>query len=314
MGFFDELSHLVLGGSPEGAEAAGMADLNLGNIFLPGGMRGGSANENPAGFAGFGGTPMNQTDWHWLNENWNTLRSNSNFNPDAKAHFADSPELMNGLSAGGQQFVKDNWQDIGRAANFTDINWGASGKAGREQLAQTYAPAPGAEGAGGAGGNSPLGDLEPARGMFANIAATGNVGDNSQGKILELLRQQANPFEQKAFQSINQNLFSRGRLGADDSATGEAYQGFSRGLAEADTGRQLAAFGLSDQMQNSQLQRMLGGAQGASGLTGLSTLPFDMALKLAMARSGAQLGKSQAYNQSEGDTLVDAWSKFWSFG
>lgn len=306
--FFSGLSDLVLGSNSDIKDLAGQADLNLGNIFLPGGLKGGASNTETPGT--FGGTPMNESDWRWLNQNWNTLRSNSNFNPDAAQNWQDSPELVNGLSAGGQQFVKDNWSDIGRAAQFGDINWNASGKVGRDKLLQTYAPPPGA-------GGAPTGpDTTSNIGMFNQVAADqlGQVGQNSSGNILELLRAQANPFERKAFQGINQNLFSRGRLGANDSATGEAYQGFSRGLAEADTQRQVAAMGLGDQLQTSALQRALGATQGAGALTTLSTLPFDMALKLAIAKSGAAVNQGNLMKAGQGDSLLDAWGKFWSFG
>jgi hypothetical protein len=147
-------------------------------------------------------------------------------------------------------------------------------------------------------------------GGFTQVAKDqlGQVGQNSSGNILELLRTQAQPYEQQAQNRLNNNLFMRGRLGGEDSATSEAYRGFSRGLSEADTQRQVAALGLSDQLQTGSLNRALGATQGAGALTSLSTLPFDMALKLAMAKSGAATSAAGVANSGSG--IIDMWNKF----
>lgn len=173
---------------------------------------------------------------------------------------------------------------------------------------------------------SSLGDLDPIRRMLLSTASGqtqdpeiaaalksygmgsfGSTGDLEAQRLAQL-REQAQPYEQKLFQGINQNLFSRGRLGAEDSATGEAYSGFARGLSEADTARQIAAgeyaqtaqnqryqqgiqaFGLGDQFNSSALQRMLASTGGAMDLTKLSALPLEVQLAFASAKSNAQLG------------------------
>lgn len=121
------------------------------------------------------------------------------------------------------------------------------------------------------------GNLDPVQAQLAAAAGTNiaQSGQNTQGNILELLRQQAAPQEAKAFQGINQNLFSRGRLGAQDSATGEAYEGFARGQSLADLSRQVAAYGLSDQLQTSALGRGLGAMSGSSQLQTRALGPYS---------------------------------------
>lgn len=71
--------------------------------------------------------------------------------------------------------------------------------------------------------------------QFADIGNGQQAADNQ----LALLRQQAQPFEERAFSSLQDSLFSTGRLGS----TGGALQteAFARGLGQADLSRQLAA-------------------------------------------------------------------------
>lgn len=177
-----------------------------------------------------------------------------------------------------------------------------------------------------------IGDLEPTRQLLRDISlgqgvdpgvagalqntATANLyGGNTPGMsaaYLDLLRQQAQPYEQQAFQGINQNLFSRGRLGMDDSVTGEAYRQFSRGLGEADVARQrlaldfgsteaqnvfgrgLQAATLGDQLQSGALGRILNSAQGAEGLARFGSYPLELALQFGVARSNAAVGGNTA--------------------
>lgn len=307
MGFFDSVTDLIGWSNSNAEDHADSARLNLGNIFLPGGLRGGKMLETPGGAAGFGGTPLNEADWTELNRVYgavNDANSFSDINWNA-GNFRGTEFAGNKFSPEAQKFLQNNWGTIRGAKQLGDVDWSrAVGSPGYAQPAG----APGAP-------TSTLGDLEPARGMFANLAASqgAEVGANNQGAILDLLRRQAQPFEQQAQNRLNNNLFMRGRLGTEDSATGEAFRSFSRGLAEADTQRQVAAMGLSDQLRTSALGRSLNAAQGASALTTLSTLPFDMALKLATARSQSALGQanSAAY---QNDNIMDSWSKFWSFG
>jgi hypothetical protein len=315
MGFFDSLTEVLTGQNQDDIKKyAGNAQLNLGNIFLPGGMGGGASNTVALGsFQGYGGSPLNQKDWEGLNSVFGAVRDANSFediNWNA-GNFRGANFQGNPLSPEANKFLSTNWSTIRSAGKLADIDW-SSGIVG----SPGYAPEPGTPGAGGAPAapTSTLGDLEPARNAFAGLAAqqAGQVGQNTQGNILELMRQQAAPQEQRAFNGLNNNLFMRGRLGGDDSATGEAYRGFARGQSEADIGRQLTSFGLADQLQTSALNRSLGATAGAEGLTKLSTLPFDMALKLAMAKSGG--ASAAAGIAGSGQGLLDMWNKFMGGG
>jgi hypothetical protein len=73
------------------------------------------------------------------------------------------------------------------------------------------------------------------------------------GQKLQLLRDQAAPQEQAAFNSLQNNLFSTGRMGT--SGGGMMMERFARGLGQADTERQLAAQQLGIQAQNQNLQQ-----------------------------------------------------------
>lgn len=299
MGFFDSFTELMGGvsGKKAGEMAAG-SQLNLGNIFLPGGMTGGQTNTMQS--PGFGNSPLNEADWTELNRVYGAVsdaNSFSDINWNA-GNFRGTELAGNKFSPEAQKFLQNNWGTIRGAKQAGDIDW--SRTVGSPGYAQP-AGAPGAP-----AGPDTLSNL----GGFTQVAGDqlAQVGQNNQGNILELLRKQAQPQEQTAFNNLNNNLFMRGRLGAEDSVTGEAYRGFARGQSEADLARQLSAFGLSDQLQTSSLNRALGATGGAGELTKLSTLPFDMALKLAMAKSGANT--NAAGIASSGTGLLDMWSKF----
>lgn len=75
-----------------------------------------------------------------------------------------------------------------------------------------------------------------AGGFFNDLAGGGEAARSQQ---LDLLRQQAAPFEERAFGNLQQNLFSTGRLGTSGGAL--QTEAFARGLGQADLSRQLAA-------------------------------------------------------------------------
>jgi len=90
--------------------------------------------------------------------------------------------------------------------------------------------------------------------------------DDIQANTLNLLRQQAAPFEQRAFGNLQDNQFATGRLGSSGGAL--QTEAFARGLGQADTDRQLASFGEARNVQQSfqqLLQQQLGGGQGLAG-------------------------------------------------
>ena len=104
---------------------------------------------------------------------------------------------------------------------------------------------------------------DTAFGGATNLAAI--AGQDPQAiaqQRLDLLREQARPFEERAFANLQDNLFSTGRLGT----TGGSLQteAFARGLGQADLSRQIAASAEGRAFQNQALT-------GARNLTTLGT-------------------------------------------
>jgi hypothetical protein len=84
--------------------------------------------------------------------------------------------------------------------------------------------------------------------------ANGIANQDLQGLMdsrLSLLREQAAPREQEQMQSLQNTLFSQGRLGS--TGGGMMMEKFARGLGEADLSRQLQAQQLGIQAQNQNL-------------------------------------------------------------
>lgn len=95
----------------------------------------------------------------------------------------------------------------------------------------------------------------------AQQAALASQGFNDvRDSTLATLRQQAQPFEQRQFQGLQNNLFATGRLGT--SGGGLQTEAFARGLGQADLSRQLEA---TNQARLTQ-QQALSQAQGLSGI------------------------------------------------
>lgn len=74
---------------------------------------------------------------------------------------------------------------------------------------------------------------------------------------LALLREQAAPFEERAQNSLTQKLFSMGQLGPNSTAGNRNIEAFSRGLAQADTARQLDAQNLAEGLYGRDLSAAL---------------------------------------------------------
>lgn len=114
---------------------------------------------------------------------------------------------------------------------------------------------------------------------------------------LGLLREQAAPFESRAFDSLQNRLFSQGQLGG--SGGGLQMESFARGLGQADLARQLEAqnLGLQVQDQNANIGLgMMNQAQGMFGLAGdLSNMRFNNAMSMSdVVNSRAQQRLSNA--------------------
>lgn len=98
----------------------------------------------------------------------------------------------------------------------------------------------------------------------------GAINTDTSGIInntLNLLRQQAAPQESQAYNSLQNKLFSQGRLGSTGGS--RDIQAFAQGLGQADLARQLQAqqLGLQIQGQNANIgMGLLGQAQGLQSL------------------------------------------------
>jgi hypothetical protein len=106
------------------------------------------------------------------------------------------------------------------------------------------------------GGNPFDRALEAAlRGNAMDQMGTLNMSPEQLGQQrLDVLRQQAEPFEQRQFNQLQDNLFATGRVGT--TGGGIQTEAFARGLAQADTGRQLAAQDLGRQYRADALGQM----------------------------------------------------------
>ena len=137
------------------------------------------------------------------------------------------------------------------------------------------------------------GNLDPFQGQLAQYAQS-QLGQADSGmqqqKYLDLLRAQAQPYEQQVTNSVNNNLFSRGRLGAEDSTTGLAYRELAKGLSLADLGRQETALNFGEQQTQNIFDRARVSGDLASQLQNRSYLPGQLALSTAGAAGDLQLG------------------------
>jgi hypothetical protein len=186
-------------------------------------------------------------------------------------------------------------------------------------------------------GLSGMQSINPAAQVALQGKALSGINSNPYdmgSQYLDLMRQQSKPYEQQAMSMLNDNLFSRGRLGDDTGfgGTSDAYKGFAAGLDQADLQRQLSAaqmgqtnqnnlfqqgisaLGAGDSLQTSALQRSIGAAGAYSGLANTSTLPFQLALQYAQAQSQAALGQAGAqlnYGANSGfNAIMKDWSQF----
>jgi hypothetical protein len=95
---------------------------------------------------------------------------------------------------------------------------------------------------------------------------------------LNVLREQAQPFEQRAFQDLQENLFSTGRIGT--SGGGLQTEAFARGLAQADLDRQLSAEDQALRLRQSAID------QTGAGIAGLGEGRAQRGLFDTLATSG----------------------------
>lgn len=219
----------------------------------------------------------------------------------ARVRFNPESAMLNGFgvnfNGGSPQFGLGDFSNI----------FGALGQAGTAGV-----------GAGQQLQQSALGGLDPNTPGFANILAgqgfgqalglgangfqqglqstlfgqAGNLAGQTdfsglRDSTLNTLRQQAQPFEQRAFSNLQDNLFATGRLGT--TGGGLQTEAFARGLGQADLDRQLQATSVAQgqQQQNANIANMFAGAGG-----GLARLE-DSLLSSAFSRFGQTAGLAQ---------------------
>jgi hypothetical protein len=135
----------------------------------------------------------------------------------------------------------------------------------------------------GMGGNF-LGQAQGLLGQAGNVQ--GLVDDR-----LSALRAQAAPQEEQAFNSLQNKLFSQGRLGSTGGS--RDFEAFGRGLGQADLGRQMAAQDLG--LRTSGLLQQGAGIAGGLG-QGLFGQGFGAAGQLA-GLGGGLIGQGVGFGQ-----------------
>lgn len=122
-------------------------------------------------------------------------------------------------------------------------------------------------------------------------AASGGFGD-VRDQTLATLRAQAQPEETRAYDTLQNDLFSTGRLGSSGGAL--QTEAFARGLGQADLSRQLAANQEARTTQQNALSIGTGLAGVGSNVSGLD----DSLLNSAFGRFGQTAGLSQGLDQT----------------
>lgn len=137
------------------------------------------------------------------------------------------------------------------------------------------------------------------QGAQNQAALAGTNFDTVRADTLANLRNQAEPFEARSFQNLQNQLFATGRLGS----TGGALQteAFARGLGQADLSRQLEA---TNQARLSQ-QNALSLSQGLAGLGNQNAITGDALLQGAFGRFSGLAGQlDQQIQQRFGNSVL----------
>jgi len=128
-------------------------------------------------------------------------------------------------------------------------------------------------------------------GAGQNLAEAAQGGQAAYDRTLATMRQQAQPFEQRQYNSLQNDLFGRGQSGT--TGGGIQTEAFARGLGQADLSRQLAA----GQEGRAFQQNALGVGQGLAGVgMGLAGQGNDL-LQSAYGQFGQTSGIASDLNQ-----------------
>lgn len=132
----------------------------------------------------------------------------------------------------------------------------------------------------------------------AAFDALPGTAEARQQQALNLMREQAQPFEERAFSNLQDKLFMQGQGGT--SGGGLQMEAFARGLSQADTSRQLQAMQEGRAAAQHQMAQGTGMATQAMGLQGLQ----DQLLTGATNRFNATGAFAQGLqNQQYGQAL-----------
>jgi len=232
-----------------------------------------------------GSTMAGDSNW------WQTILQPFGGGADASA-FENVFAALQGLgglsSLGGGNALSDLFGFTNSSADdaMRSATIGAHGTSGPGGASTQYDPATGQITASG-------GNLDPFQGQLAQYAQSqlGQADSAAQQqKYLDLLRQQAQPYEQQVTNSVNNNLFSRGRLGAEDSTTGLAYRELAKGLSLADLSRQTTALDYGQQETQNVFDRARLSGDLSSQLQNRAFAPQAGATNTNIASANAQLG------------------------
>lgn len=114
--------------------------------------------------------------------------------------------------------------------------------------------------------------------------------EQSRQQTLDLLRQQAQPFEDRAFSNLQDRQFATGQSGT--SGGGLQTEAFARGLGQADLQRQLTAGQEGRNAQTAQLGLAQGQLGAGSGLAGMQDSLLSSALNRFNSITGLSSGLS----------------------
>lgn len=141
------------------------------------------------------------------------------------------------------------------------------------------------------------GSVAPGLQNQAFAGASNQIADASRGfgdvrqQTLDTLRAQAQPFETRAYDKLQNDQFARGQMGSSGGAL--QTEAFARGLGQADTDRQLQA---NNEARLTQ-QNALGLGQGMAGIGGNVAGLDDQLLQSAFGRFAQTAGLSNDLSQ-----------------
>lgn len=135
------------------------------------------------------------------------------------------------------------------------------------------------------------GDFLSGGSQFAQEASQGF--DDLRQSTLDTLRAQAQPFEDRAFGQLQENLFGTGRMGTSGGAL--QTEAFARGLGQADLQRQLAATGEARATRGQAGELAQGFGNEAGRLRGVE----DILMNNAFSRFGNTTGLVSDLNNQQ---------------